>query len=126
MFYRLYLKRKLQKNSSEYICIFIIIIIAAMLIVIPSVFLDSIRYGEKLHVEYLTDGYDAVLVGAKESDEAYFNEVERICQSHAINPAVCPVRCGEEFADVFHVVTVLFGHFIILRKYYQEKNQKKP
>lgn len=66
MFYRLYLKRKLQKNSSEYICIFIIIIIAAMLIVIPSVFLDSIRYGEKLHVEYLTDGYDAVLVGAKE------------------------------------------------------------
>ena len=81
MFYRLYLKRKLQKNSSEYICIFIIIIIAAMLIVIPSVFLDSIRYGEKLHVEYLTDGYDAVLVGAKESDEAYFNEVEGIhCQ----------------------------------------------
>ena len=52
-----------------------------MLIVIPSVFLDSIRYGEKLHVEYLTDGYDAVLVGAKESDEAYFNEVEGIhCQ----------------------------------------------
>lgn len=81
MFYRLYLKRKLQKNSSEYICIFIIIIIAAMLIVIPSLFLDSIRYGEKLHVEYLTDGYDAVLVGAKESDEAYFNEVEGIhCQ----------------------------------------------
>lgn len=78
MFSRLYLKRKLQKNSSEYLCVFIIMIISSLLIGIPGVFLDSINRGERLRVEEETGGYDVVLVGAKESDEAYFDEVEGI------------------------------------------------
>ena len=78
MFSRLYLKRKLQKNSSEYLCVFIIMIISSLLIGIPGVFLDSINRGERLRVEEETGGYDVVLVGAKESDESDFDEVEGI------------------------------------------------
>ena len=47
MFSRLYLKRKLQKNSSEYLCVFIIMIISSLLIGIPGVFIDSINMGER-------------------------------------------------------------------------------
>lgn len=81
MFNRLYLKRKFQKNSSEYVCIFIIIIIAVILINVPSIFLDSVHHGEALHYEQLTGGYDVILIGAVSGDEKYFFEVEGITTS---------------------------------------------
>ncbi len=82
MFNKLYLKRKFQKNSSEYVCIFIIVIIAVILINIPGIFLDSVHHGEALHEEERTGGYDVVLIGAVSGDEKYFYEVEGITTSY--------------------------------------------
>ncbi len=78
MFCKLYLKRKFQKNISDYICIFVIMIASIMLINIPSVYLDASDYGELLNWQYKTGGYDVRLTGALSSDIDFFSEVQGI------------------------------------------------
>ena len=69
---------------------------------------------------------DAAYAGLESCKQIrYSNKIERICQSHAINTPVRPVRCGEKFANVFHVVTVLFLTFYHTAEILSREKSKK-
>ena len=78
LFSRIYLKRKAQKSLTEYICLFVIMVISMILINIPGVFIDSINKGEEADYFAKTGGYDVIIEGAKKDDMHYFEEVAGI------------------------------------------------
>lgn len=124
MFAKLYIKRKLQKKLSDYICVFLVILISMVLINIPGIFVDSINKGESIRNYEKTGGYDMVLHGAEESDLPYFREVKGIttvCEKDGVYIKVDPSVDREDTMNhISHLATVHHLNVSVVQYHYSD------